>query len=71
MLCLTLREDFDSKTLETGGLCLGYKEISLLFNVGPWPGGGDCLIVCADGELLTINSNDLIHDIQAYQMRNS
>jgi hypothetical protein len=54
---------------EIGDLCLGFKKIALLFNAGPFPGGGDCLIVSADGELTTINSNDLIHDLEAYNIR--
>lgn len=49
-------------------IVLGYKEIELLFNAGPFPGGGDCLIVKANGELMTINSNDLINDIDCYKM---
>ena len=50
------------------GLRLGYKEIKLLFNVGRFPGGGDCLIVEADGKRTTINSNDLIADMEAYRI---
>ncbi len=50
------------------GLCLGYKEIKLLFNAGRFPGGGDCLIVEADGKRTTINSNDLIADMEAYSI---
>ena len=49
-------------------LCLGYKEIILLANVGPFPGGGDCLIVKADGKHCTINSNDLIADLEFYSI---
>jgi len=51
-----------------GEVSLGFKEIRLLFNVGPFPGGGDCLIVDADGKRTTINSNDLIADIEAYKI---
>ena len=50
------------------GLLLGYKEIKLLFNAGRFPGGGDCLIVEADGKRTTINSNDLIADMEAYSI---
>lgn len=71
MIQLTLKENFDPKDLETGSLCLGYSEISLLFNAGPFPGGGDCLFVNADNELMAINSNDLIHDLSAYVLRDS
>jgi hypothetical protein len=53
-----------------GNLCLGYSEIKLLFNVGPFPGGGDCLIIEADGNVITVNSADLIHDIEAYELYN-
>jgi hypothetical protein len=52
----------------TNGLCLGFKEIKLLFNAGPFPGGGDCLIVEADGKRKAINSNDLIADMDAYNI---
>jgi hypothetical protein len=45
------------------------KEIELLFNVGPFPGGGDCLIVKADGEITMLNSNDLIEDIEEYDIK--
>ena len=53
MIQLTLRADFDPTQLETGGLCLEYHEVSLLFNVGPFPGGGDCLggAVFLEGDL--------------------
>ncbi len=50
------------------GLTLGYDKITLLFNAGPLPAGGDCLIVIADGEKTIINSNDLIHDIGEYDI---
>ena len=65
-LRLRLKPDFDASQLDAGVLCLGYEEIDLLFNAGPFPGGGDCLIVKADGELVELNSNDLIHDLKAY-----
>ena len=68
MLTFTLREDFDLSTLETGSLCLGYKKIEFLANLGPFPGGGDCLIVRTDDGITMLNSNDLIHDIEAYSM---
>ena len=66
MVRLTLNKDYDPGQLETGSLCLGFKEIHLLFNVGPFPGGGDCIIVEADTEIMTVNSNDVIHDLTAY-----
>lgn len=44
-LRLRLKPDFDASQLDAGVLCLGYEEIDLLFNAGPFPGGGDCLIV--------------------------
>lgn len=49
-------------------LSLGCKEIKLLFNASPFPGGGDCLIVEADGKGQTINSNDHIEDMDAYRI---
>ena len=66
MLKLTLNDKFDPSQLETGDLALGYKNINLVFNVGPLPGGGDCLLIEADGKLIEINSNELIHDLAAY-----
>ncbi len=71
MIQLTLKGDCDPRALETGNLSLGFNEISLLFNIGPFEGGGDCLIVNADGKLISINSNDLIHDLSAYVIRDS
>ncbi len=68
MVVMQLKKDFDSSGLETGNLCLEYEKIKLLFNAGPFPGGGDCLIVEANGELMKINSNDLIHDLEAYKL---
>jgi len=66
MLRLSLKENYNVPNLETGDLCLGYKDIVLLFNAGPFPGGGDCLIVEADHKIIYVNSNDLIHDLDAY-----
>ena len=68
MVQLKLRKDSDASELESGETVLGYKIIQLLFNAGPFPGGGDCLIVDADGETQVINSNDLIHDLDAYEI---
>ena len=71
MVILRLRDDFDATQLGTGAFCLGYQHIALLFNAGPFPGGGNCLIVRADGEIIAVNSNDLIHDLEAYQLDES
>ncbi len=68
MLRLTLKKDFDMSELETGDLCLGYEEIEIHMNLGPFPGGGDCIIIKADGEMIYVNSNDVIHDIDAYNI---
>ena len=68
MVRLVLKDDFDKTQLETGDLCLGYKNIILLFNAGPFPGGGDCLIVMKEGNNEIVNSNDLIHDLEAYEI---
>ena len=68
MVWLKSKKDFDASELESGEAVLGYKNIHLLFNAGPFPGGGDCLIVEADGTIETINSNDLIHDLEAYEI---
>jgi len=54
--------------LETGDLCFGYREIELLFNLGTYPGGGECIIVKADGEPMQVHSGDLIHDLEAYSI---
>ena len=68
MVVMERKKDFDLSELETGDLCLGYEKINLLFNAGPFPAGGDCLVIEANGELMTVNSNDLIHDIEAYNL---
>ena len=47
---------------------LGYEEIKMLFNAGPFPGGGDCIIAEVDGEVITINSNDLILGLENYEL---
>ena len=69
MLKLIIKKQFDTSELECGECVLGFEQIELLFNAGPFPGGGDCLIVKADGENITINSNDLIHDLDAYNIK--
>lgn len=56
------------RAVDTTELCLGYRRIELLFNAGTLPAGGNCLIVRADGELNAINSNDLIADLEAYEL---
>ena len=68
MLTLRLKQEFDCSTLATGDLVLGYENIELIFNAGPFPAGGDCLFIRGDGELVAINSNDLIHDLDAYEI---
>lgn len=68
MVALKLKKDFNKSELETGNLCLGHEKIDLIFNVGPFPGGEDCLIVQIGGEIDTINSKDLIHDLDAYEI---
>ena len=68
MLTFRLKQDFDHAALETGSLCLGFSEITLLANIGPFPQGGDCLIVRCDGANMNINSNDLVHDLEAYEI---
>lgn len=67
MVVLSLKTEIDP---EKAGLCLGYKKIALLFNAGPFPGGGDCLFVEADGKTNVINSNDLIADMEFYDKSN-
>ena len=66
MVTLTRKENFNESSLDSGALALGHKEIKLLFNAGPFPGGGDCLIVEIGGRVETVNSNDLIGDLPAY-----
>jgi hypothetical protein len=50
MIKLIRKKQFDPSELETGDLALGYDEIEVLLNVGPFPGGGHCIIVNADGD---------------------
>jgi hypothetical protein len=68
MLRLKRKPYFDYSKLETGDLALGYDTIDLIFNAGPFPDGGDCLFIRGDGETVVINSNDLIHDLDAYEI---
>lgn len=68
MLKFVVKKNCDPKTLETGDYALGYKEIIFLANIGTFPGGGYCLVVKADGQNTTVNSNDLIHDLDAYDI---
>ena len=63
MLTFKLKDD-----VAVQDACLGYKEFKLLFNVGPFPGGGDCLLIEHEGKVEQINSNDLIHDLEAYEI---
>ncbi len=67
-LTLVRNPRFDAPSLETGNLCLGYKRIRLIFNAGPFPGGGNCILAECDGLLTSINSNDLVHDLPAYRI---
>jgi hypothetical protein len=53
---------------ESGDPVLGFKNITLLFNLGQAEGGGNLILVQADGELTMINSNDLMHDLPAYEL---
>ena len=71
MILLKLKSEFDYSNLETGDLALGYETIELIFNAGPFPAGGDCLFIRGDGETVVINSNDLIHDLDAYEIDES
>ena len=66
MVILTKKGGFDKTTLETGDYTLGYDKIELLFNLGPYPSGGHCLLVRVDGKL-DVNSNDLMHDLDGYE----
>jgi len=50
---------------------LGFKNITLLFNLGQAEGGGNLILVQADNNLTTINSNDLIHDLPVYELPES
>ena len=63
-----MKKDFDVSMLETGDYWLGYSEIKLLFNLGPFPGGGDCIIAEVEGDMTFLNSNDVIHDIDGYEI---
>lgn len=69
MVILKMKESLSQQEIQD--LCLGYDQIRLLFNAGPFPGGGDCLVIEADGEMTTANSNDLIHDLEAYELSSS
>jgi hypothetical protein len=53
---------------KTADSVLGYKNITLLFNLGQAEGGGNLILVQADGKLVTINSNDLINDLPVYKL---
>lgn len=68
MVNLNMKKKLDESQLEMGQVCLGFKNMRLLFNVGTFPGGGNCIIVEADGEIQAVNSNDLIHDLDAYDL---
>ncbi len=68
MVLLRLKPEFDYSRLDTGDLALGYETIELVFNAGPFAAGGDCLFIRGDGELVAINSNDLLHDLDAYDI---
>lgn len=47
---------------------LGYDEIEVLENLGPFEGGGDCLVVRADGEIMVVNSNDVVSELKSYEI---
>lgn len=68
MVTMQLNSKFDASELETGSLVLGFKKIELLFNLGPFPGGGDCIVVRADGRIMVMNSSDIIHDLEGYEL---
>lgn len=68
MVKLTLKKDLDETELRERGAVLGFKELKLLFNAGPFEGGGYCIFVEADGEVDFLNSNDLINDLEVYDL---
>jgi hypothetical protein len=47
---------------------LGYKNITLLFNLGQAEGGGNLILVEVNGNLDIINSNDLVNDLPVYEL---
>ncbi|MBN2831557.1 MAG: hypothetical protein JXL82_04725 [Candidatus Omnitrophica bacterium] len=69
-ICLKEKIDDSVKVYfkKEGSQVLGYKNISLLFNLGGAEGGGNLILVKADGHLDVINSKDLTHDLLAYQL---
>ena len=48
------------------GIALYHKELKLLFNLGPFPGGGDCIIIENDGRVDFTNSNNIIENATIY-----
>ena len=68
-VCLRAKKNIDKAYFkEEGDPVLGFKNVTLLFNLGPAEGGGNLILVQADGDLTTINSNDLTHDLPAYEL---
>ena len=68
MVKMTLKKELDEIELKERGAVLGFKELKLLFNAGPFPGGGHCIFVEADGKVDFLNSNDLINDLEVYDL---
>lgn len=61
-------KQFDSSELKTRDYVLGFDEMELLLGIGQFPGGDDCLLLRTDGGKFTINSTDLIHDLDCYDI---
>jgi len=64
---ITLRAKINTKDNPVDPV-LGYKNITLLFNLGQAEGGGNLILAQADDNVTTINSNDLIHDLPVYEL---
>ena len=66
MVKLTMKAGVDEE--KHPEICLGYKEIKLLFNCGQFPGGGDCIFAEMDGTVGYLNSGDIIEDLDFYDL---
>jgi hypothetical protein len=42
--------------------------LKVLFNLGPFPGGGDCLVIETEHGIQCTNSNDVIAELEIYDI---
>lgn len=59
---------FDIKPDAERDSVLGYEWFEIVLNVGPFPGGGDMLVVRTEDGVAVFNSNDVVEEYDLYDL---